>query len=600
MFILGLTGYKQLYMKKYILTIICFLFFSSLMFGQKAENRIYVVDWTQSMIGYKGRTPDIWDQVRKILIESIEEIDEESTSVTLFCFSDKIEASFDKKDEILHFLNNGKKRPSGMKTNLSLPWREALAKIKPNRYNFITFITDGAEQNVQQEVPFHTEILNGKWNEILQENEAYLCFVQLSNLPMDPLVADALTNSENILVLDEIQFPTIIRLLDTKKQYKFNLTESTEFFISLPIDIINKQGFNQNIKFEFVPSKSLLGLLNTREITLDANSNKISLPLYTDLGDEELSSKSEYINGFVRLKSNDPMTIFPNQAISLVFNNKREKNVQIEEHIVKTNTSHYPGFWFSEASSVPLTIQLQIQPGKYTKEKVAILSSVKLYDSKKEEEISSSLYRIAIADSTVDNPFLIDTYEKDIVLKLYLDDNIKRGKYRLRIDYSANQLDNIYPDEVLEIDFKHSVTWNPLKLGVVLLAGFIIVLFLAWKLIFIYLAYPRIKKVNLLICKTPHMLKDLRIKDARKVVLTSSQQKQSWINKFFTGKILFLNCGSSIISPISIYPQRNKKYPLKIKATNLQDYSGLRLAANRGETLLFTNTRKEKIELKFR
>ena len=74
------------------------------MFGQKAENRIYVVDWTQSMIGYKGRTPDIWDQVRKILIESIEEIDEESTSVTLFCFSDKIEASFDKKDEILHLM----------------------------------------------------------------------------------------------------------------------------------------------------------------------------------------------------------------------------------------------------------------------------------------------------------------------------------------------------------------------------------------------------------------------------------------------------------------------------------------------------------------
>lgn len=80
-------------MKKHIL--ILFMAMTCQLFGQKAENRIYAVDWTQSMIGYKGRTPNIWEDVKNILIQSIEEIDEDDSSVTLFCFSNKIDTILD-------------------------------------------------------------------------------------------------------------------------------------------------------------------------------------------------------------------------------------------------------------------------------------------------------------------------------------------------------------------------------------------------------------------------------------------------------------------------------------------------------------------------
>ncbi len=584
-------------MKKHIL--ILFMAMTCQLFGQKAENRIYAVDWTQSMIGYKGRTPNIWEDVKNILIQSIEEIDEDDSSVTLFCFSNKIDTIFHDKSQILSFLKNKKNLPSGLKTNLSLPWRKSLELIQENKYNFITFITDGAKQNVYKETPFHEEILSGSWNNIVENNEAYMCFVQLSQTEMNPLVNTALKQSNNLLVLDQIIFPTIIRLTDTKKQYKLNLVENKKFSFSLPVNIINKQGLTPSLTCQFSPSNNLSDIIKEHKTTLDTDNKQLNLQLYTDLSQEDLDLIPEQISGEFHINSNDQMIVFPNQSLALYLYNKKEKNATVDLNISTKNTSYYPTFWFLPEKIEPLTFSISSKPGKHTNENTPLNYTINLYLKKTNEKIPTSKYITYINKNKVTSDIQTTTLNKTDKIDILLNNQVKSGKYYINIKHESNNLDNIYPQESFDINFKHSTTINPLKKLVIIISIILFSILLLWKLALIYSFYPRINRLNTIICKTKIALTTVKIKGARKVIIINKKGKQNFLNKFFTGKIIYINCNAPITSPIVITPQRNKAYPVKISTSKTSDYTGLRAIAKKGEELTFTNKHKESIIIKF-
>ena len=549
------------------------------------------------MIGYKNRTPNIWGDVKDLLVQSIKEIDEDESTVTLFCFSNEIDTIFYNKYDILSFLNNKSNKPTGLKTNLSLPWRKALELIHNDRYNFITFITDGAEQNVYEERPFHQEILRGHWDAVLKKSNAYMCFVQLSNRTVDPLVADALKQSKNLLVLEKIKFPTIIRFIDPSKEYKFNLVESNSFSISIPVDVINKQGISSNLSYEIKCSKTLIPLVKDYQLSFDHQKKQVSLTIYTNLDSDSLDKLPEQIKGSISIVCDDDMVIFPNQALRLSFNNKKEKNANISLVTEDLTTQYYESFWYSKELNKPLSLDLTSQSGKHTKKNDSLHYTFTLFNKKIKNKIDKSNYQIFLDGIELGNKSYVGQLDQTNHIDIYLDKQLKSGKYYVELECKSFFLDNIYPQENFVVDFRHLITINPLKKLLIIIALTVTAVIFLWKVIFIHSFYPRINKITTIVCKTPGKLITKRIKGARKVVLTNKKQKQGCFNKFFMGKVIFIDCGQTIKSSIILLPNNNKVYPIKIRAVNVKDYSGLRTVVKKGEEVILINDQNEVINL---
>ena len=140
------------------------LFFSiNMVFGQKAQNSIFIWDVTASMVGTTNPTPpnygykkeaDIDSEVRKGLEDIINEIRESTGEIIILPFGTEIwetqrfKSNKKGKHEAINYIKNYKigKQPVGY-TNICSAWDNAIQYIDPQKENLIYLFTDG-EQNI--------------------------------------------------------------------------------------------------------------------------------------------------------------------------------------------------------------------------------------------------------------------------------------------------------------------------------------------------------------------------------------------------------------------------------------------------------------------
>lgn len=182
------------------------------------ENKIiYLWDVTLSMKGYNG-SPDIYDKVKEALVLSIEDIEDESSTVTVIPFQDKILDTWSyqagktgKKllvDKINKLDNN-----NITNTNICNAWDYTLEEvIDPQKSNFICLLTDGTD-NVMGTDELCERII--AWCQSAKANNAHAAYVMLTEAAQNESIRKAIRESCNFdlveLEQNNIVFPTFFR-----------------------------------------------------------------------------------------------------------------------------------------------------------------------------------------------------------------------------------------------------------------------------------------------------------------------------------------------------------------------------------------------------
>lgn len=570
--------------KNKVLVFFLVLFSSSFIFAQdkKYEKRIYVLDWTKTMDSWENprtgkKYPDVWKDLKPMLIDNLKQVDESTTDIVLLCFDSDIRHKFTTKSSILNFLSDSKNKPDGMNTNLSLPWRAALKEIDQSKYNFITFLTDGGEQNVAGEIPFDESIMSkdhNSWRDITSKfDDVYMCFVRLTDDALDPKVITALNQSDNISILNGIRFPSIIKL--DKFQPNYNIRDLSDQKIIIPSTIINKSELNPNI--EFIVESSNPSLVDVSKVSFDLNKHDLSFYLSRKISLEDCDSHPDIINVHINIKPKDQVfTIIPNSKLSFNFKNTKERNTTVNVELKELESSYYSSFLFSKESNKPIKVDIASIKGAFAPSNAAIKADIKL--SNGDKAIASNLYTLGVNEVPISSKeFDLDLSGQNQELSVFFDPSLSSGKYELTILLSGENLDAIYPqDHIILSKIKFTKGVNPLLLGVIIFSVLFVAMLLLWKLVIIYLAYPRIKKFNTLMITSEQDSVSKRVRGCRMVCLTAKNTKQSFLNKFFTGKILYIKQSIWVDGDINITPKFTNRPPYKLTVANGHKYGSPR------------------------
>ena len=138
----------------------------------------------------------------------------------------------------------------------------------------------------------------------------------------------------------------------------------------------------------------------------------------------------------------------------------------------------------------------------------------------------------------------------------------------------ANGLETINAEDNLtyisSIYFEHDTCWHPMKVLFMWLGVIILTLLIIWFVFLKPIFYPRFGSIQKTF-NVPGMAPLIvRFKGARMVVVAAShQKKQSWWNRFWTGKIIY-KTHPTFVSPIIFKPRKKHKVLAKVQAGTYQ------------------------------
>lgn len=244
-------------MKAYkFLLLFCALYFLSIdvMAQQnrfKNERRVYLWDVTQSMKGFKGKTPDIYDKVINALEKDINSIIDEQTEIWVLPFQTNIlerwnvRATNTGKQDIINKIkafNND----DITNTNITTPMREVMdTYIKPDKRNVLILLTDG-EQNANN-YPLET-LLNviRKWCDFAEKNDAYAFYVMLTQFAKNEKLIEAIDAACRMYKGEGTDF-NFVELLP-QDNLKYNIKDDAGKKLTLRVDCKKKTTIPDDLK----------------------------------------------------------------------------------------------------------------------------------------------------------------------------------------------------------------------------------------------------------------------------------------------------------------------------------------------------------------
>lgn len=197
---------------------ICFKHTTPIYAQDFKENKIiYLWDVTLSMKGYNG-APDIYDKVKEALVQSIEGIEDESSTVTVVPFQDKIldtwsfRATKNGKKQLIDKIN-GLNNNNITNTNICHAWDYCVNQlIEQQKSNFVCLLTDGTD-NVLGTDELCKRII--AWCKSAKSYNAYAAYVMLTEAAQNESIRKAIRSSCNFDLIElehnNIIFPLFFR-----------------------------------------------------------------------------------------------------------------------------------------------------------------------------------------------------------------------------------------------------------------------------------------------------------------------------------------------------------------------------------------------------
>lgn len=534
------------------------------------ERRVYYLDCSYSMI-----SNGLWKDVRDNLFKAIDNIEDATTELYVIPFA------FDCSDRATLNAFVETATPEGKK-NL----KDKIKSIKPirstktyhwnpindfyvnsrmldNGVTYMFLITDGRDEHSDKN---KFPNLLKDWENRCGDKNVYGFYVMLHPSARNTLATAAIHTQTNLWEVETADLN--INMIRIESGCIFSARNNQQY-VDIPVS-----GNINTVEF-------LLNAIEESDYAI-SNCEKYSDFLRVHLKPKrELSNIPEVINLPINIKLRGAGTFdfLLTEKVDIRCENKHidainptfNKGKKIEK---LGEVVYYPKFWWSQEKSEELSTVLQLQPSD---DAAANNSCVEFeFVDKDGKIIPTSELRIKVDDVLLDrNRFTAncnkDTYSINFEYTPGSEGGKHQGYLRLvshNIDRCGNHDLSSCNDciDVLCWQINYDKKMNPLAELILWCSILIFAAFAAWILFFKPLFYPRfraIKKTLVIPNQAPIVI---RFKGARLVVIDSTRHKQSWWNRFWTGKIIYKQ-NHSITSPITLKPTANGKKVLFVANT---------------------------------
>ncbi|MDL2309549.1 hypothetical protein LJC39_00270 [Parabacteroides sp. OttesenSCG-928-B22] len=513
--------------KLIILLVGVFLLNISFVQAQRERNYIYLFDCTQSMKGFGG-APDIWEQTKKYLLNDLERMDNYST-VHIVPFQKKAHPviSFKGKEYNWGSIDNvlDKYIEDITPTGICNAWDKGIPLFDPHKDNYLILLTDG-EENVLTIDDLCQRIRDwcGRF-----EN-SYGIYVMLTSKAQNPKITKAIESCPSLFwgTPEDHFSPFIIKQnneivvnrLQLDKIHPISFSALGDFSISV-------ESTDPLFNIEFIESKIKDGKAQARVVSRKDLTEITSA----------LQGKAEY-EFTVTLNVENAKLINDMLHIRVINDPERLLEMPTDGQLKVVEANYYPRFLFASESKRD-TLRIRI-PTLFNQDAKQYRSSVAWQINDKEGNNDFEL----LVDGTPmsDRKFTTTADTDEIEVGIIFHPEAVTGKRILKLTpINAERLERINAatpkDYTLSLDAVYNVGMNPLKKALIVIGILILALLIVWFLMLKRIIYPTFK-VGSITISDPYF-STRQINKCHKLVCTRKAMKQSWINRLFTGKVVY-------------------------------------------------------------
>ncbi|EJF08503.1 VWA domain-containing protein [Pontibacter sp. BAB1700] len=297
--------------------------FSTSAQGFKKEKRIYLFDLTASMKGFKGLTPDIFEDVKKNFAIAIDKLDNDDTDIVLITFTDRVINKYSFK---AHEKQKIKQTISDLKiangnTDITAAWSAGSKELDPARVNYMFLLTDGLQTvgGNAAEQGLYNSIRN--WKSNASGNDYYAFYVMLTKHATSDALVKTFKESNNVWPIESMDVD--FKFIQPARQVYYNTKDDQE----KKIPVLVKRKLPPNFTFN-------LSIANNPYYRLKQNSFNITngaITIAIEAKDDLANIPDEYQLELMISKDNSKFwdVFFTPERIGLKMINKKEKVLTI-------------------------------------------------------------------------------------------------------------------------------------------------------------------------------------------------------------------------------------------------------------------------------
>lgn len=503
-----------------------FLFAFQSLNAQRERNYVYLFDCTQSMAGY-GNSPDIWEDTKKYLKEEIARMDEYST-VHIIPFQGKLHPTITFEGNNVDFNKINSQFDKYIKeitnTNICAAWDEGIKLFDPDKDNYLFLLTDG-EDNVHGVDAICERIR--KWCGQYKNSHAF--YVMLTPAARNKKILDAINACSNINSIPP-----------DKRHIPFGTLTTSEITVN-SMDL-TPRSINFSIMGDFPASLQVSDPYFNVEIE-DGMVKKGRAVVRVSLR-KSIQELTEILNGTsvyefkTQVQINGVYLLFDELTIKVINDPERLLEIPFESNVRLEKASYYPSFLFCKAKEQEhIGISLKLN---FNNDAIKSQSTVSWELSDRNGE--NDFILIKDGEELNNGHFTTASNEKSIELSIVFNNGAKTGKrYFILKPVSFNNLERINsvpPNQYdLVLQSAYSTSMNPLLIGLIWFSILLVAAILVWLIILKPILFPTFK-INSFSVIYPYN-STRRLRRGRKLICTGKHLKQSAINRWFTGKIIY-------------------------------------------------------------
>ena len=524
--------------------------------AQRERNYIYLLDCTKSMTGYNG-SPKIWNPTKDYLKKELEK-HVPGTSIHVVPFQGKVLPAFSFDANNLDWKKIQKELDQHVlnvtNTNICAAWDAIDNYLDLHKDNYIILLTDGKDNvNGMNAVAKKLSDWCGKYP------NTYAFYVQLTEAAIDQGVAKVIDICDNEFVIDASKGIPVFGGFDNGLIIYAN---------TLNLKKIHKIGFSSVGKYA-VKAVCNDPYFEVKVVGGNIENGIVPIQIEAKKPISEINASIPEVYKFTFDVHSGEINII-NPTVKVEMTNKPERSLEtIFEETSMGKATWYDSFLFWGASD-PDTLSVDLK-GVFNDEAKKDGSVVQLSIS---DPDGGKDFLLLYNNQPVENGSVV-LRSKDnspSILSIFYNSEAKEGTRYLSIKAKAKQdLDKINDEPVeqyqLSLRAKYVVNWNPLKTILMWLIILVVGALFLWFIFIKRFIYPAIT-VKTLQINDPYFSK-VNVKGKRRVVFTNKTMKQSFINRIFTGEILYKK-NDIWTSPLA-FEAGAKKKTLRVERT--KDYA---------------------------
>ena len=236
-----------------------------------------------------------------------------------------------------------------------------------------------------------------------------------------------------------------------------------------------------------------------------------------------------------------------------------------DESISFGTVEYYPNFLWVDSKTMPVTKTFDFDFSKDAKDKESYAEFQFVDNGGK--AISTDIMQIKIdGKKCPNNRFRISSDVASKELTFEFSPNAPDGKHQGYLKLVNHELDRLDSQpltanqqvDVFQWTLNYDKRMNPLAKVLMWICILLVAFIFVWFALIKPIMYPRIRLSRLELSSKKGYYVNKRINGARKVVVSNSRNKQSFLNKLFTGEILYI-VNEIWTSPWDLYPKGRKR-----------------------------------------